>query len=515
MIEVDSRVLDQVFRENNTREVLREFLYAYLSGNLSATEKFFLNKIYYYYFESVNTKYRVLGSIYISTNYIFLVFTNYEGEEAYDDFYVIGVNSDGKLFINPTNSFPYSAGKAVGFLKNYIEDEDVLGEKMTVDVPIFSVSDEVIYKVLGYDFDAEGKISEIPHDQNIFSVRGFHNGDGYGYRVQGDVVLEIVRLFGSVNEMVDEYKRGVRGYLMGQYSNLLSLIVMRRIQEILSAYYIHAEYVNDKTLSILRLRAGPVPENVDEILEYGRRVKMQNESVVGIIAKILYNNLDVSDITRRMIIKYDGGVRIKYSNNVEPTQFNDTITIIITFNNGIIISTQLSEKTVANYVDKIFSELNPADLITDTHIKIGRHKITFKSLRRSMIIRTKLGIKDEDDEITIPIRFDEHYWILPGKLKITHMEHGIHEYTIKYPFKGYFKTVNIPSNEFNNKLTEIAIKLLLTEKENTSHPSTYNKTISHSHQSYTKPTYYQKYMASSYTRSHFNTNVLHYFKRRL
>lgn len=451
MIKVDGRILDQIFENNNTHEVLREFLYTYLNGNLPATKKLFSNKIYYHYFESVNTRSRVfLKGIYISTNYIFLDFINDFGVDYYDEYYVIGINSDGKLFINPINSSPHSK-KVAGIFKNYIDDYYT-----TEDIYIFSVSDEAIYKAMGYDYDAEGKINEIPHDQNIFKKnqhkKHLHEESGYGYRIQGDVILEITKLFNSNDEMINDYKRSIKNHLTESIHNFLSLIVMKRIQEILSAYYIHTEYINDRTLRIAcSLR------NYNEV---------QYNNITRIIARILYNNLDVSDITKIMIIKYNKRMKIKY-NKIDDAQFDSTITISLSRDSdGIEIFTQLSEKVISNYIDKIFNELNPTDLITDEHIKIGRHNITFKSLRRNITVRTKLDINDENNEIIIPIRLDE-YWILPGKLKITHMEHGIHEYTIKYPLKGRFKNIDISNSpyEFNNKLTEIAINLLLNEKE--------------------------------------------------
>jgi hypothetical protein len=416
---------------------LIEFLNLYCMGKKEKLRDKFTNHVHYEVF-----KYLPLSptNIYVSNNYVVLEYVRtYERGRRYwkrevnmRSMYLVGVNSDGKLFIN----------KVLWNLDNW-KSFGKLHFKNGCDVEVFSVEDRNIWRNLGYEYDCEiSKNYSIP----VFDV----HGDIYrSYRVQGDLILVLT----GIEDAEKRYMDAIRVDIFNRVYNHIKRVILERISGLLSQYYIATEmHMRNRDE---RLLSWAIP----------RRLKYDEvKALFGKLGRLIEKELYISDISQFVRVEDD------YSNDywgysIRPNRIDVYITL--KHERGefgypyepIEINVELSNELINKYVDDIMKEL---DIECDRRvIYIGRHKFDYIGYPSSFIVTTKLPLTNFDginDDVLINVNIGE-YFIEKGKMKITHIEHGEYEYKVNDDILVAFTSTSI-LRENDSRFTYHALKNL-------------------------------------------------------
>jgi hypothetical protein len=387
--------------EKGVDKRLIEFLNFYSMGKRDRTRKMFTNELHYEIFKHLPL---IPKGIHVSKNYVLIEFEReYERKKIWDSYrvhmysqYLVGINSDGKLFINKVDF--------------RILDSMYLGDVMFRNygrVEAYFMRDEYVMHCLGYDVDLEnGIVKSIP----IYSDDGkpFEN-----YRVQGDLRLSI-----NAFEEVDKYySHLVRIEVFDEIFRILSRIVLERVSNVLAQYNIPTEW-NRNILASLII---PRHKKDDEI-----------KSMIDEIVKLLEKEIYLSDMSNDYII------RNKYRDYTFPSVPYD-ICIEIDVGRGtfgfrylpMTINVRLSNEVIDKFTDHVMKNLR---FESDKRvIYFGRHKITYEGYPFQFTIATQLPLLNLDgvnDEIVMNINLRQ-YHMAKGKMTIEHVEHGKYEYNVE------------------------------------------------------------------------------------
>jgi hypothetical protein len=383
-------------------------LWYYKTKKKNMAKELFTNKIQFQVFKHLRNK---PSRIFISNRYLVLEFTYVSSKGySYKNYYVIGVNSDNKLFIN----------KMEDFEPNFSD---------TIDKLVIPIPDKLVMDNLEFNYDLE-----ISEDKSL-PYRDHQMDSSRAYRVQGDLVF-YVDIYSSDFKLV--YLNSIANNISDQIEALINNIVLRRIQNTLSEFGISSEI----NRNIVRIWCLPSKYRYSLVSEYQL-----------ILREIIKNAIDLSDISNN--ITYD------------PSNWEADIRIVINEGSGWFGSPYKPFDVVIFFRDRFIDHwakevtknitVEPKEL-TVNH---GRHKITYVGYPSRFNIVHEFPFKDGNGD-NVKALFEVNMndlFMVSSKLKIEHIEHGVMEYNVIYPIRVTLDNTRI-DRWFDSRLNYYAIKLL-------------------------------------------------------
>jgi hypothetical protein len=399
--------------KKGVKEVLANFIYTYIAKGKRACKDFFTNGIHYTVFSNLP---RYPYEIYVSRSYVGLGYRFRIGKTDGASLYLIGVNSDGKLFINKLRQ------NYLGYWNKPFE--------LIIDnnrrIPIYVTEDDEVYLTLGYEVDLE-----TSHDKSV--PRYVNDKRATRYRIQGDLVMEI-------SSGVDYYN-GLRDVIGNRVGRILNNIVVERIFMALQEAGFSATVANgDIIIRCLSrsMKHDDIKNAVDKITSY----IMDAVDISDLGAKFNPNigwNIGGSEPMVGLWVREGRGA---FGDRYIPVQ----ITI---FSNNLLIS---------KYVEEIMMNLRMDE---DWHIaRFGRHMVRYHGYPRRFTIMARLPKNsDGEDEYIIPVETPLIY-VDGGDLYVYHPEHGDAKYNILESLAARFESTLI-DQEFEDRLNYYALKKLM------------------------------------------------------
>jgi hypothetical protein len=354
--------------------------------------------------------------IYVSRSYVGLGYRFRIGRNDGASLYLIGINSDGKLFINKLRQ------NYLGYWEKAFE--------LIIDnnrrIPIYVTEDDEVHLVLGYEVDLETS------DEKSIPIY-MRDKKATRYRIQGDLVMEI-------SSGVDYYD-GLRNVIGNRVERILNNIVAERIFMALQEAGFSATVVSGDII----------------IRCLSREMKYEDiKNAVDKITNYIMDAVDISDLGA----KFNPDIRWNISGD-EPMvgiwvregrgAFGDRYTPvqITVFSNGLLI---------AKYVEEIMMNFK---LDEDWHIaRFGRHIVRYHGYPRRFTIMARLPKNmDGEDEYIIPVETPLIY-VDGGELYVYHPEHGDAKYNILESLAMRFGSTQI-DHEFEDRLNYYALKKLM------------------------------------------------------
>jgi hypothetical protein len=413
--------------QNKTNEKIIEVLREIVNGKRNRLERKFTNKCHYEMFKHIPlTPTRII----VSENYMILEYerTIMRRWDSYkhSTYYVIGINSDGKLFINKLDTgIPYRVWTGRLNMKN--------GK----NVELYTTNDHAVHHILGYQADLENMMDKTIPQYN-------ENGEiCQSYRIQGDLCL----IIDTDRDVYNYYLGWIKHSTYDQIERILKRTILLRISNILNSYNIVTAIGND------RIAIEAIPRYLDDY---------EIKGILNKIRDILYSELYISDIAPTLQIE---NIYRDWNSKYSGTD----IYITLTMGRGsygepykpIVISVDISEQTVRKFVDHVLKDL---ELKSDRRVIYhGRHKITYNGYPSQMTLATQLPLLNLDgveNTHVLNINIDRVY-LDEGELRIDHVEHGSYTYKIAKPLLVRFQsTIVDPLND--NRLSYYALKNLKT-----------------------------------------------------
>jgi len=400
---------------------------ALLRGKRRSVRDLFTNELHYEAFKNVRFN---VDALWLSRSYALVALAQtvkprgpYSRPRTYSHYYVLGVNSDGRLFINKVEGrFP---------------PEEALDAPLCLVCDggrralVYFVEDSDVYQVMGYDFDMEASPAKaLPLSTG-------------GHRLQGDVVLT-VNLTGEdawsaySNDMVFALRRDVEAVIEREVAARISLLL--------------AEKGISSTLRGGELSIPAPVEGGKEALEK--------------VAKLIADELYVEDVARRSV---EADIYVDYERRV---YFLDRETkaapllVRVRFSGQRPFGERFGEITVRCYGDgaaswyaeEIWSQVRPR---AEPRARLmGRHRVEYVAypsvinLTWEAPFNTVLGERAFVLTASSPqVLFEE------GTLRVTHPEHGVAEYAVREKMYGEFAGVAV-RRDFVDRLSVYALRRL-------------------------------------------------------
>jgi hypothetical protein len=339
-------------------------------------------------------------------------------------YYVIGINSDGKLFINKLDTgIPYRVWTGRLNMKN--------GK----NVELYTTNDHAVHHILGYQMDLENMMDKTIPQYN-------ENGEiCQSYRIQGDLCL----IIDTDRDVYNYYLGWIKHSTYDQIERILKRTILLRISNILNSYNITTAIGNNN------LAIEAIPRYLDDI---------EIKGILNKLRDILYKELYVSDIAPTLQIE---NIYREWNSKYSGTDIYITLTIgrgsFGSPYKPIVISIEISEQIVRKFIDHALKDL---ELKVDRRVIYhGRHKITYNGYPSQMTLATQLPLLNLDgveNTHVLNINIDRVY-LDEGELRIDHVEHGSYTYKIEKPLLVRFQsTIVDPLND--NRLSYYALKTL-------------------------------------------------------
>jgi len=397
---MDDSTLHLFFDGVGLAEPLARFVALAIAGRKKETEGMFTNDLHYEVFKHLK---RRPDEVILAPSYVALIYRyRFRNREA-KSVYFVGINSDGKLFINRVRWEPLALSDLGG----------CMGVKVSLS------SDDKFREVMMFDYDAEGeRIKSIPVPGQRGSAR---------YRVQGDLLLIVRPIESAHNEYFKLVKERLFWFIFRELRNVL----IDRTSLLLASHGISTIRLQRRSGDELLLEAIP------RRLCFIKRAIMV-ERLSGLIRDELYCD-DIDEITISNINPVD-----------EPRNFRYAVySIAPTPRSG----------SVMEIVDKVISELNPrAERRT---IYFGRHKIVVSAYPLRLVATVNLPASDPEvgREPRIFTFVAPALYVEPCEIEVSHPEHGTVKYDIVEPVEMSFANVEVHP-DFVSRLSYYALKRL-------------------------------------------------------
>lgn len=354
--------------------------------------------------------------------------------------YLIGFNSDGKLFVNeiPNTSFP-----------SMLVDFKVFGSGV-VELRIIDYNEIVGY--LGFNYDAADM-------ENIVIDRVGR------YRIQGEIVLHVDRELGNVDEF---YKVMVR---RSQIVDYVETYIANYIALALIDLGFSIEYGKSFTLrNVLPSKIIKKPKKIMNIL---RRL---GDSLIDELRKYIeINSVVISEVDDVVLYKYSREYTI--SSNIslfrlrvifdyfKPRPFQQPYS-------DIVVSVEIN--TILDYDYCIMCKEIEKELINELkssprqNIKmlLGNHLIEMKNVYSgSIIFRPSKRLEIELFRLpSITNNINAYYVDSESEIEIVHREHGATKIRFSKPFLVNFTTTTVLA-DYTEKLNRVVLGNLVNNKK--------------------------------------------------
>jgi hypothetical protein len=405
-------------KEYFTNETHYEYFRRYVKPKLSMV----INKPTYSY--KVKMYWRVRNyevkhscSIYVSQSYLVISFYRklYRVWDINDKslirtieyHYLLGFNSDGKLFVNRVGNRP---------LENDLPIIVLVGNG---SYDVSSTKDEEIRRILGYNYDVDGN-SEVVIDK-----------DGI-YRVQGEIVISVHML-----DDIEEHYKWIIDRVKSEITDLVESIISDRIASILidmgfniSVFGIDRITIQNvqrcentiedkvKALSIALLEE--IKKNFD-VIDYSIEFKNYSDSVAIDVNTEFYGNFSVG-------ISYSGVSRRDIYGDIFINVFHPP---------GGILENKI--------IEDLYDQLKKTSRRVFKHV-LGNHYIEVKNA-----LSTNITYKPPITPLLIPfneIRLNNNLYYVDkdSEIIVSHKEHGICRVKITKPSNILITTTQIHEN---------------------------------------------------------------------
>jgi len=413
---IDLWDLPMVLNKMEVKPQLAKLLNLYLRKRKNEAIELFTNQVHYTIFKQLSNK---PSSIYISRNYVVLAF---RGEARYH-YYVIGENSDGRLFINKIREFSGDTARLVYVFKDNYERKD------DVEILIYLIDDVDVHRSMGFGYDLENSEDK--------AIPKYH--EGYiidAYRVQGDLCLRIF------TENV--YFETIRQLLAEHIRQILNRVILERIRDLLADLGISSEFAERFGFEVIAFRVFPRDITYEEERYYLNNlfaIMKRKLNVSDIADSIAFTeSFNISDFDDKIIVQMFGE-RAPFGQRFKPT----------------ICRIWLSREVINDFVDRIMNDLQLE--CSDRVISRGRHLLRYFGLPSRFTIIAKLPSANmAEEEYVIPVNMNILH-IAKGKVYLYHPEHGSTEINIMQNLAAEVFNVWL-DDDFEERLNYFAIKSL-------------------------------------------------------
>jgi hypothetical protein len=351
----------------------------------------------------------------LSRNYVVLEF---KGEARYHH-YLLGVNTDGKVFINKLRNFSGETSKLLYMFKR----------ENNVEIPIYLIDDVDVHRSMGFGYDIENSEDKV--------IPKYY--EGYiidAYRVQGDIVLHIFE--------ENVYFATIRQLLAEHIERIFYRVILERIRDLLADIGISSEFGNRFGSEVLIFRAFPRDLSAEEEKYYLEK-----------LFEIMKRKLNISDIADSVTFVESFIVSV-FDDKVIVQVYNERAGFGQRFETTIV-RIRFSREVIDDFVERIMDnlQLEPSDHV----ISRGRHLIRYFGLPSRFTIMAKLpNANMTEEEYIIPINMDVLH-IMKGKMYLYHPEHGSVAIDVGQNLAAEIHNVWL-DDDFEERMNYFAIKSL-------------------------------------------------------
>jgi len=352
--------------------------------------------------------------------------------EGYVDEWVIGVNSDGKLFINHINRHYGQRLSSVADIDNPVDGVAVIKPRLNI------IDDDVVrHDVLAYHID-------VAESEMITLI------ESGVYRVQGEIVFDY-NVMDIDNLAAYIAERFVDAYL-GEINRLINMYIYMRIRDWLMGFGIATVLHQDITRNHFAI---VVPECATR--HYADMIENVSGRIANEIAKLFRNEL-----------LPEGSDRLWVESRFVERRFSRYADLVIRIHNAVF----KAYHDVYDYVKRKVKEQVMGFIESKTFktytVYRGNHIIRIESipLEYSVEIPEELNplaryYPEESIAISGTLRNDRMFYILPGfKATVEHNEHGVA--TVEFRNPGRVEIGDTHASQlYTSMMDRIGIKKLI------------------------------------------------------
>jgi len=452
---IKNKNFSSIFSKINNNNI-KEFVNSFINELMDLKKEYFTNDdSYHYYKRYVAQKLKLIGKeythrssrtkryiyksiyllyLYISNSYIVITIERkiYAKHINYGDWYlnsthghtyVVGFNSDNKLFVN------YLGDTDIYEIKDEIYNSEY--------IKLYKIDDEIVYALFGYNYDNEKEFVKIDH-------RG-------SYRVQGDIVLSSINDFNDFDDYVDWLIYNI-DYNIVRY--------VRR-------------YITDIIFHVLTLLGFNVDVNVDSITiqslstikKYINIETKKIEKFINMIIDELRKYIDIKEYKIGYILdKEDFSIRI----DSDICTFDILMNFVKKYLTGYVnldVSVGIDKNRCKIYndiINEFKEEMRKMDR-RDFVLNLGNHLIEIKNALSSRIIFNPSikymfeHIPSNNISSDIPVYFVDEV----SEIHIMHHEHGYTKIIFSKPMIISFNSTNI-NREYLESMNRIVFNRIVS-----------------------------------------------------
>jgi len=410
-------LLSSFFDAVDLVEELRPFVRLAVAGRKRRTKEMFTNKAHYEVFKHLR---RRPFEVRMSRRYVLLRYDWNVMDRTRVTNYVVGVNSDGKLFINKL-FFPPAHRSSLG---------EHLGVKVTASY------DCDFMEVMGFDCDLE--VSPVKSIPAPAPDGGWHAAR---YRLQGDLVL-FAQPVGDVRSV---YRAVVEERATEFVTRELSNMLIDRISLVLAAHSISARRRRGRSGDMLIVEAVPYRSSEEE-----------RERAVRKLFKLIERELYYDDVARGVVMA--GQADCAESARIYIGQTRDSTTSQYL---AYAIEARPSSTAILRSVREV---VNGLDLRAGRRVvHFGRHKVVIAHAYPSRFTAAvRLPVHDPEGlEEPRLFHFEEpRLYVEPGgEVEVHHPEHGVAKYDVVKGLEASLASVSVDPI-FDLRLSHYSLKHL-------------------------------------------------------
>ena len=342
------------------------------------------------------------------------VVLRYSWRRRYDKtstYYVVGINSDGKLFINKLASVPWPEERAGG----------------CGCVELHVVRDEAVMNVMGFDVDLEqSNVRSIPIEAGVLR-----------YRLQGDLVLEA----GPIKDVGEAYETELRWFLASELERHMSFVLARRASLVLSSRGISTSLRGERVVF------EAIPR---------RTSSRRKEELVDKVGRLLSRELYYQDMGEALVERRFG-----------ESAGADKVSMSIYLTAGTIgsgydayaIELKPSAVAVLRAVEEAVRSIKFEAAKRVVHF--GRHRLEVEAFPPRLTLLLKSPASDPEGlEERLVLSFQpSQLHVVPCELRVSHPEHGTVRYEVAQGLVATLRSVRTDP-DFDLRLSHYSLKHL-------------------------------------------------------
>ena len=413
------------------------FIYG-LFKNKKRLKSLMTNNIHYEVARHLKTS--KVRKIILSRNYCVLMIAGKNGRYIP---YLVGINSDGKLFIN---KLPLERSQVRALCRR-----------------------EPIKKYGMISIIKEKSLLSALHFINLENAeeKKFPIADFFNYRLQGDLYAH---QHASYNSAIRMYKCYLFFDFERKIANLFREIVNNRISKLLAEYNI-STYIEENEVYV------PIPKYISRLM--ARKIM---KKIMDIIVNELYlADMKIGKVQETYDVThiYFAGIEKQIALSISLEMKTGRVC------NYIVISSFVFPEHIKKLFSKEYQVLESALKKQRTTTEIGRHRLEFFAYPTNLTVSVKLDLFEDSAprEIIVPVTYTHSFgvasvtpqgelrftkglgYLVFDEIKISHPEHGTIKYEVEAPTLLTFYTSPL-DDEFVARCNHYAFKKLLGGNSN-------------------------------------------------